>query len=53
MKKYLTTIEAAKYCEVSTSCIYHWIREKNYFKVKKIGGVFRIDYKSLRKFADG
>jgi len=53
MKKFLTVREAAEHCDVSTSCIYHWISNKDYFKVKKIGGAFRIESKSLLKFMKG
>lgn len=49
-KNYLTVTEAAKICEVSTSAIYHWIKQKDYFKSKKVGGTIRIDKKSLLKY---
>jgi len=53
MKKFFTVLETAKYCGVSTSCVYGWIRDRDYFIYVKIGGVFRIDRKSVVEFMKG
>lgn len=48
--EYISVKEAAEYCEVSEGTIYFWIKNKDYFKTKRIGWRFRIDKKSFLKW---